>query len=314
MRLFLSLLILCVLSACGRSETSEPYVGYMEVEYTYIAAPAAGWLEKVSVREGKTVSIGTPLFQLNTEVEQARRDAAAAKLQQAEATARDLETGARREEIATLEAQLHEADANLRQARAERDRWLPLVAKGVASKARGDAVENRFIAATARSEALRSQINAARLAGRTAQQEAAAAAVKAAQDDLALAEHLLSERQVSARVSGRVEHVFHQTGELIQAGAPVLALVADENSRKVKFFVPQGKLSTLSVGSTVLALPSTGAEEIPLTISFIAAEAEFTPPVIFSATTRDKLVFMIEAKGAELDGLRPGQPVDVVVP
>jgi HlyD family secretion protein len=49
-------------------------------------------------------------------------------------------------------------------------------------------------------------------------------------------------------------------------------------------------------------------------VTFVAAEAEFTPPVIYSVGSREKLVWMVEAR---LDGggvLSPGQPVDVTLP
>src|SRR5205085_42793 len=46
-----------------------------------------------------------------------------------------------------------------------------------------------------------------------------------------------------------------------------------------------------------------------------AAQAEFTPPVIYSKESRAKLVFLVEAKPAEADApkLHPGQPVDVTL-
>jgi HlyD family secretion protein len=50
-------------------------------------------------------------------------------------------------------------------------------------------------------------------------------------------------------------------------------------------------------------------------VSYIAPEAEFTPPVIYSRTARSKLVFLVEAKldrPANGEGVRlhPGLPVD----
>ena len=48
------------------------------------------------------------------------------------------------------------------------------------------------------------------------------------------------------------------------------------------------------------------------TISFIARAAEFTPPVIYSLTRREKLVFLVEAKPDDLSQpWHPGLPVDV---
>ena len=49
-------------------------------------------------------------------------------------------------------------------------------------------------------------------------------------------------------------------------------------------------------------------------ISFIAPEAEYTPPVIYSREMRAKLVYLVEAEAAAAGrALRPGQPVDVTL-
>ena len=48
-------------------------------------------------------------------------------------------------------------------------------------------------------------------------------------------------------------------------------------------------------------------------VSYISPRAEYTPPVIFSRESRDKLVFMIESvfDPAVSANLHPGQPLDV---
>ena len=48
-------------------------------------------------------------------------------------------------------------------------------------------------------------------------------------------------------------------------------------------------------------------------VAFVAAQAEYTPPVIYSNAQRAKLVFLVEARPALSDAarLRPGQPLDV---
>jgi HlyD family secretion protein len=52
---------------------------------------------------------------------------------------------------------------------------------------------------------------------------------------------------------------------------------------------------------------------IPGRIVFIATEAEYTPPVIYSNAQRAKLVFRVEAlpDAALAERLKPGQPIDV---
>ncbi len=48
-------------------------------------------------------------------------------------------------------------------------------------------------------------------------------------------------------------------------------------------------------------------------VSYISPRAEYTPPVIYSQESRDKLVFMVEVvfDPQRAGNLNPGQPVDV---
>ena len=49
------------------------------------------------------------------------------------------------------------------------------------------------------------------------------------------------------------------------------------------------------------------------TVSFISPQAEYTPPLIYSESSRAKLVFLIEARPPSEQArlLNPGQPVEV---
>jgi HlyD family secretion protein len=48
-------------------------------------------------------------------------------------------------------------------------------------------------------------------------------------------------------------------------------------------------------------------------ITFISAQAEYTPPVIYSVGSREKLVWMVEAVPTA-GAFSPGQPIDVALP
>jgi len=71
-------------------------------------------------------------------------------------------------------------------------------------------------------------------------------------------------------------------------------------------------LAAFHVGDKV-GVVADGAPSITGKISFISPQAEYTPPVIYSKDSRDKLVFMIEVvfDPESAAKLHPGQPVDV---
>lgn len=302
-----------VTAACAPADKTGAYVGYVEAEYIYVAAPQSGWLQEAPLRAGDVVAAGDILFELDQDQQKAAFDEAAGRAAQADAQARDIATGARRDEIAALEAQLEEAKARYVQAKAEMDRWLPLVEEGNASLARGDQVTADNKAALARVKAAQEAIEVARLAGRDAAQEAAAAASASAEAALEQAEWRLGQRRIHAQTGGRIEEIYHRKGEFIQAGTPVVAMLPPGNL-KIRFFVPQADLPTIAVGRSVTVKSDGSAAPLNAVISHIASEAEFTPPVIYSAGSREKLVFLVEARLENGGQLRPGLPVDIVLP
>lgn len=307
-----ALVLLLGLTACEPPPDDGLFTGYVEAEYVYVAAPVSGWLIKASLREGDSVAPEDLLFELDKDRQYAEVTEAAERLHQAEAQARDLATGARREEIVALEAQLAEAKANLQLAELERDRWTELVQRGTAPKARGDQVTSEYEAALARVRSVEADIGVANLAARDAAREAAEAERDAAAAALAQAEWWLSQRSIRSRIDGRVEEVFQRAGEYVREGDPVLALLPNDAS-KVRFFVPQDRLTAVVPGAMVEILLNGRDAALTARISYIAQEAEYTPPVIYSAESREKLVFLVEARLSGPD-LRPGQPVDVRLP
>ncbi len=298
------------LAACA-GEEGAPYVGYVEAEYVYVAPPQPGWLLGLSVREGASVVEGDVLFELDKTQQAAQLDAALARAKEAGAMAEDIATGARPEEVEELEAQFEEARARLVAAKSEYDRWMPLVREGNASAARGDEVEANYRAALARVSAAEDAIAVAKLGGRSGRRSAAGAAADAALAAVAEARWRLEQREVRAEAAGTVEAIYHREGEYVSAAAPVLSLLPAD-ALKVRFFVPQADLPGFSVGDIVQIYADSADAPVDATISFIAREAEFTPPVIYSAASRDKLVFLIEARLGDAEGLNAGLPVDVI--
>jgi len=90
-----------------------------------------------------------------------------------------------------------------------------------------------------------------------------------------------------------------------------VSLLPAENI-KLKFFVPEKLLSAMKIGQDV-NVSCDGCAALTAKITFVAPQAEYTSPLIYSKENRDTLVFMIEARTRPEDAvkLHPGQPVEV---
>jgi HlyD family secretion protein len=91
---------------------------------------------------------------------------------------------------------------------------------------------------------------------------------------------------------------------------PVVSILPPKNIY-VRFFVPETEFAHVKLGQRVSIGCDGCAAGITATVTFIAQQEEFTPPVIFSIGSREKLVFKLEARAPGGLKLNPGQPVQV---
>lgn len=142
--------------------------------------------------------------------------------------------------------------------------------------------------------------------------DTAKAALQLAAQKIIQTEKQLVESAPKAPSGGSAEDTFFNPGEYIAAGAPVVSLLPPENV-KIRFFVPQAVLPSFPLGSEVFIRCDGCGERIKARISYISSKSEYTPPVIYSVESRDKLVFRVEAKPENfVPALRPGLPVDIL--
>jgi HlyD family secretion protein len=304
--------LIALAAAMGIGGNSGPLQvqGYIEGEYVYVGAPVAGRLERLDVARGDRVEAGDPLFQLDRSSEQPARDDAAARLGRAEATLANLRKGKRPSEIESIQAQLAQAKAMLALSETKLERRKPL--GNAVSREDVEEASAEYERDQARVAELQAELETARLGARADEIEAAEAEVRAARAQLAQAEWRLGELSQAAPKAGRVVDTLYRPGEWVAAGAPVISMLPPDNV-KVRFFVPEPQLGAIEVGDEVQVDCDACPPELVADISFIAPEAEYTPPVIYSREMRAKLVYLVEARPRRPDSLRPGQPVDVTL-
>jgi len=140
----------------------------------------------------------------------------------------------------------------------------------------------------------------------------AEAALRTAEARLNSARTRLDRRRVASPAGGSVQEVYYRVGEMVQAGRPIVSLLPPGNAR-VRFFVPQATLPSVHIGDRVTIGCDGCANGLAARISFISAQAEFTPPVIYSQEERARLVFRVEAIPERAQDVRVGQPVSVTL-
>ena len=290
--------------------------GYAEADFVKVGPTQPGLLTAVNVARGDAVAAGALLFTQDDADDRAARDQARHQLAQAEQQLANLMQAAKPTEIQQAEANLADANATLRRIAADLARGEALLPRGDATKQSVDQLRAEYHSAQAKVEGLTAAVAQARgpmgREGEIAAQRAAVSALRAALD---MAEWRLAQRHVVAPAGGRVADVLARPGETMTAGVAVVSLLPPENIF-VRFFVPEPLLGTLHQGDPVGLACDGCPAGLSATISFISPQAEFTPPLIYSESSKSKLVFLIEARPppAAAAKLNPGQPVEVRPP
>jgi HlyD family secretion protein len=307
----LALLCALALAACHEAPR-DSYPGYVEADYVRVASPIGGALARLHVRRGDLVAAGAPLFALEQESERAARQEAQSRLERAEALLADLQKGSRPAELAVIAQQLAQAQAAQALSQAELARQSKLLEAKFIAPARIDEARAALRRDQARVAELQARAGVARMGARSDALDAARQDIGAARAQLAQADWKLAQKTLKAPLAASVADVLFREGELVPAGAPVASLLGPEHLR-ARFFVPQALLGTLALGQQV-SLSCDGCKgPLPATLSFIAREAEYTAPIIYSKENRATLVFLVEAQPSPdvARTLHPGQPLEV---
>ena len=306
---------LAFLAMLGLTQPLAPtYQGYGEADYVRVASSLGGTLETLNVVRGQQVHKGDTLFALDHTEESTALTQALAQAERADAVLADLTKGKRAPELDSLIAQRDQANAALKMAQITYDRDALQIKthsisqavldndKALLDQAKAHLAESDATLATGRLSSGRD--DAIRAA------EADVTATKAARD---AAQWRLDQKTLKAPTDGFVFDTLYRAGEFIPAGQPVVALLPPANIT-ARFFVTEPRLASLPLGTAVHIQINGPTDAIPAHVTYVAPDAEFSPPQLYNRDNRERLLYMLEATpDSAPERLHPGQPVDVVV-
>ena len=286
-------------------------VGYVEGDFVLLAPVESARLVSLSVHRGDRVHAGETVATFEkADAEIAVQNAEGALLE-AKSNLDNLRQGKRPEEIAVLEANLNSAEATEAEAARVLSRQQALAGRGIATQSALDDAETQANLARAKVAEAKANLRVAELPARPDEIKAAEARVTQAQTALDQARWKLSQRVLKVERPGRVDDVIRNPGEIGGPSAPVLSILPD-GATKLRVFVPEAKLSSVHVGGTLHVSCDGCPPGLTAHVTYVSQDPEFTPPVIYSLESRQKLVYLVEAyPDAGADQLKPGQIVDV---
>ena len=295
-----SLLVAFLLLKPSEQSKVKTLTGFTVADTIYMLAPVSGEVKEILVRRGQEVGVDEKLFYLDSTVQNAKLEQIRSDLKQFSAKSTYAETY-----LAQSQDNLDIAQAEVDKTSQDLKRYQDIWKKNSGAVSPLTMDHMRLAASTAQM-----QYNLA-----AKEVEAAKANIVAAKsfEERTLAEEKIALRNLAelsgySPAEGRVEDILIQQGEWASTNAPVLSVVPHSKTR-VRFYVPEKDLANYPIG-TKLLISYTGAKTaLQAEVSYIAPRAEFTPPIIYSLETSDKLVFCLEATPEKPESLLAGQPL-----
>ncbi len=235
-----ALLVLLALQIASDRSAPVSAIGTVEGLVLPISPRVSGEMMRVAVSDDEIVEAGALLFEIDPTPFRLAVESAEADLAQVGQS-----IGASTADVAAAQARVAEAEAVLTNSRAQAERTLELVRRGVTPAAEGDeaiadVTSGEATVAAAKAD-LRSAEEALGPAGAdNPQLRAAQAALETAQFDL-------SQTRVVAPTRGRVTNLSLGPGETANAGQPVLTMIDLQGAWIIAYF-RENQLGNMQVG------------------------------------------------------------------
>lgn len=277
-------------AACTAGDDGSDAFGNFEATEVLVSAEVPGRLVRLAVREGDAVEAGVEVglvdtLQLSLRADQVRAQRAAVRSRLAGVTA----------QIGVLEEQRRVAER-------ERARFEALLADGAATGKQMDDVDGQM-------RVLDRQIASART-----QYDPIRAEMEVLDAQLATSVDQIRRSRIVNPVAGTVLATYAEPSEMTAAGRP-LYKVARLDTLDLRAYVSGAQLPHVRIGQRVTVLIDEDADSersLEGVVTWIAAEAEFTPKLIQTKEERVSLVYAIRVRVPNPEGrLKIGMPGEV---
>lgn len=304
---------LCVGLGCAAAPAGpEPLQGIVELDERVLAFEIPGRIKGIAVDEGDPVSPGQELARLDDTLDRLARDARAAEARAVEAELELLRAGSRPEDVRSLQASLNAMKANETLAKQNVGRQRQLSNTNIGTPAELDAAESAYASATANRKDIEARLSRARHGARAQELDGALARADAAATAVRSADERIARHVLRTDGHGVVVDVHLDPDEFALIGAPIVTL-ADVNQPYVDIFVPQGRVHTVALGTDVEVRVDGRDTPYQGKVEHVARETEFTPKFLFSERERPNLVIRVRVRiDAPAGDLQAGVPAFVV--
>jgi HlyD family secretion protein len=246
--------------------------GRIEATQVDVSSKYAGRLAEVTVEEGSSVTQGEVIARISSPEYEAQLRAAQASVQQA------------KDALAAAEAEITSRQSALEFAKSDFERGQELMKTGFITKQVFEQRKRNYDSAVAAVQSF------------TSQRDQAQSKIKNSEAEVERIESIIKDLTLVSPRLGRVQYQLARAGEVVAAGSPIVTIL-DLTDVYMTLFLPAADAGKLTVGDEArIVLDPVPDFVIPAKVSFVAADAQFTPKTVETKDERAKLMFRIKLK------------------
>ncbi len=284
---------LLLLAAGCKGEPKPDAYGNIEATEVVVAAETSGQIVWFTPTEGMQLAVATPVALIDTTSLALQREQITAQSSAGDSRVNDV-----RAQMGVWEVQREVAQRTY-------ERTKRLYDQQAATAQQLDQAERDYRVIVQQIQAARSQIN-------TVSREATSGSARVAQIADQIRKSVVKNPQ-----AGTVLATYARAGEFVQTGSP-LYRVADLNELTLRAYVSESQLARVRIGQRAEVSVDVGKDErrvVPGTVTWVSAQAEFTPTPVQTREERADLVYAVKIRVENSSGLlKIGMPADVRFP
>ncbi len=246
--------------------------GRIEATQVDVSSKYPGRLEEVTVEEGSNVTKGQVIARISSPEYEAQLRAAQASMQSA------------KDALIAAEAEITARQSALEFAKSDFERGQELMKSGFITKQVFEQRKRNFDSAVAA------------VASFTSQRDQAKSAIKNSEAEVERVQAIIHDLTLVSPRNGRVQYQLARAGEVVAAGAPIVTIL-DLTDVYMTIFLSAADAGRVNIGEEArIVLDPVPDRIIPASVSFVAADAQFTPKTVETKDERAKLMFRLKLK------------------
>jgi HlyD family secretion protein len=246
--------------------------GRIEATQVDVSSKYPGRLAEVTVEEGSSVTQGEIIARISSPEYEAQLRAAQADVQNA------------KDALVAAESEIVSRKSALEFAKSDFERGQELMKSGFITKQVFEQRKRNYDSAVAAVQSF------------TSQRDQAQSKIKNSEAEVERIESIIKDMTLVSPRIGRVQYQLARAGEVVAAGAPIVTIL-DLTDVYMTIFLPAAEAGRLTVGDEArIVLDPVPDYVVPAKVSFVAADAQFTPKTVETKDERAKLMFRVKLK------------------